>query len=173
METIGKKTSDTKLKSNTLERQAIITGLIMCFCYIIYFLIMESVGLAAIPEYRIANFIIQIAAVSISIKLYKASTKGNFNYLEGFILGCFSSFISAVLFAAFIYIYLHKINPGLLQSLMDHSSMMGKYLTPFSAALTVTLEGSIAGLIISFAFMQFFKDDGLHNPLKRKSNEIE
>lgn len=173
METIDKKSEVPIIKNNSMERQAIITGIIMCACYIIYFLIMESLGLAAVPEYRIANFLIQILAVAISIKVYKSSAKGNFSYLDGFALGCFSSFISVVLFAGFIYIYLLKINPELLNALMNNSVMLGKYLTPFSAAFMIILEGCIAGLIISFSFMQFFKEDSLYNPLKKKSNEIE
>jgi hypothetical protein len=173
MKTMDENLEGIKIKNNTLEKMAVITGVIMCVCYIAYFLLMELLGLATIPEYRIVNFVIQIAAVAISVKLYKSSTKGHFNYFEGFALGCFSSFISVILFGIFIYIYLSEINPELLPALMDNSSMMGKYLTPFSAALTVAVEGSIAGLIISFTFMQFFKDDGLHNPLKKKSNEVE
>lgn len=169
-------TTDDKLtgiENNSLEKQAIITGVILCACFIVYFLIMESLGLAEVPEYRIVNFFIQTIVVAISIRLYKSSCKGKFNYLEGLVLGFFSSFISVILFALFIYIYFLKVNPELLQALMDNSLMLGKYLTPLSAALTVAVEGSIAGLIISFAFMQFFKDDALHNPLKKKSNEAE
>ena len=173
METTDKKIEVSQIKNNGIEKLAIITGVIMSACYIVYFLIMESLGLATVPEYRIANFVIQIAAVAISIKFYKSSSKGNFSYLEGFALGCFSSFVSSILFAGFIYIYFLKINPELLPELMNNSSMMGKYLTPFSASITVAIEGNIAGLIISFAFMQFFKDDALHNPLKKKSNEVE
>ncbi len=172
METIDEKTKTLKAGNNSLEKQAIVTGIIMCVCYIAYFLFMESIDLAAIPEYRAGNFIIQIAAIAISIRVFKSS-KGNFSYLEGFGLGFFSSFISVMLFALFIYFYFLKINPELLQTLMTNSLMLGKYLTPFSAAFAVTVEGSISGLIISFAFMQFFKEDALYNPLKKKSNEVE
>jgi pheromone shutdown protein TraB len=174
METIYQKSNETKApKNNAMEKWAIVTGIIMCVSYIIYFLIMESLGLAIVPEYRIFNLVIQVTAIAISIKLFKTSAKGNFSYLEGFAIGCFSSFISVMLFAGFFYIYLLKINPQLLPALMNSSSMLGKYVTPFSAAITIAVEGCIGGLIISFAFMQFFKDDALYNPLKKKSNEVE
>ncbi len=173
METTDQKPELQKVKNNILEKRAIVTGIIMSICYIAYFLIMESLGLATVPEYRIVNFLIQFIAVATSIKLFKSASNGRFTYLEGFALGCLSSFISVILFALFIYAYLSKINPELLPSLMNKAEMMGKYLTPFSAALAVAVEGSIAGLIISFTLMQFFKDDALHNPLKKKSNEME
>lgn len=174
METTYQKSAETKApKNNTMEKWAIVTGIIMCICYIIYFLIMESMGLADVPEYRILNLVIQVTAIAVSIKLYKTAAKGNFSYLEGFAIGCFSSFVSVILFAGFMYVYLLKINPQLLAALMNSSSMLGKYATPFSAAITITIEGCISGLLISFACMQLFKDDALHNPLKKKSDEVE
>jgi hypothetical protein len=160
-------------KNNAVEQFAIVTGMIICFFDIAYFLIMAAQGLADVPEYRIFNYIFQAAAIAFSIKYYKSTHKGNYSYLEGFGLGCFSSFISSVLFAGFLFIYLNAIEPDMLNVLRNNSLMLGKYLTPFSAALAVAVEGSIAGLIISLALMQFYKDDALHNPLKKKSTEIE
>lgn len=162
-----------KIKNNGLEKFAIVTGLIMSSCYIVYFLLMEALGLVIVPEYRVLNFVIQITAIAISIRNYKLSLKGNFNYLSGFVLGCFASFVSTILFGAFLLFYLSQLNPELLPVLGSNASMMGKYLTPFTAAVAVVVEGNIAGLIISFILMQFYKDDALHNPLKKKSSEIE
>lgn len=174
MNTINEKLDDIPEKTNNkMEKFAIVTGLLLSVCYIVFFLVMETLGLAAVPEYRIVNFLIQFIGIAISIRYYKSANRGNFNYLEGLGLGCLASFISVVVFAVFIYIYLQQINPQLLPDLMSRSEMMGKYLTPFTSALTVVIEGCIAGLIISFSFMQFFKEDSLHNPLKKKSSEIE
>ncbi len=173
MKTIVQKTEVAGTTDTTFQKYTVATGIIIALCLVAYFLFMQSIGLGAVPEYRIFNFLIQFVIIAVCLRSYKQSHKGNYSYLEGFGLGCFASFIGVVLFAGFMYLYLQVINPDMLSDLRNNASMMGKYLTPFSTAFAVVVEGSIAGLITSFALMQFFKDDALHDPLKKKSSEIE
>ncbi len=173
MDYTDNKLGTAQIKNIGLQKFALVTSFVLLASYIVYFLIMEHFDLVAIPKYRAVNFIIQIIVIAGSIKLYKSNLKSGFTYLQGLALGCLSSLLSSVVFAIFIYIYLQSINPELLPMLLSNASMMGKYLTPYTAAIAVAMEGGIAGLLISFTFMQFFKEDALHNPFKRGGKEVE
>jgi hypothetical protein len=152
----------------SIERLAIITGVFTCAAMIIYFLLMALLGLAHIAELRFLNFVIAAGGAVGAIKYYMNKTGSHIKYLEGLTLSFVSIIVGAVLFALFIFFYFSKINPELLDVIRMDAPVMGKYLTPFSASITVIAEGIVSGLILSFSLMQYFKDDTLHSPYKQR-----
>jgi hypothetical protein len=155
------------------QRLAIITGLYICGAMILYFMLMAFFGLAAISELRFLNFVIAGAGAAIAIKYYNRRTESHIRYLEGLNL-CFTAILaSALFFAVFIFFYFSVVDPALLNVIKTDAPMMGKYLTPFSASISVIAEGIVSGLILSFALMQYFKDDALHHPYKQRGNKLQ
>lgn len=152
----------------SIERLAVITGVLICGVMIIYFLLMAIMGLAHVAELRFLNFVIAGAGAACVIKYYMNRTGTHIQYLEGLTLSFVSIIVSAVLFALFIFFYFSKINPELLDVIRVDAPVMGKYLTPFSASITVIAEGIVSGLVLSFSLMQYFKDDALHSPYKQR-----
>lgn len=153
------------------QRLAIITGLYICGGMILYFMLMSLFGLAAISELRFLNFVIAGAGAAIAIKYYNRRTQSHIRYLEGLNLSFTAILASAVFFAVFIFFYFSMINPELLDVIKTDAPIMGKYLTPFSASVSVIAEGIVSGLILSFALMQYFKDDTLHSPFKQRGQK--
>ena len=145
--------------NNSFEGISIKAGIIMCMGYIAYFMLMKYMSLLDIVELRGLNFLILGGGLFLTYRYYKLKTHAPIDYIKGFSLGTFTSLISVALFAIFIYIYFSKIDPPLLEQLRNNSPLMGQYLTPFSAAFTIILEGGISGLVISFAIMQYYKND--------------
>ncbi len=162
-----------KNENPSTTRLALITGFLICLAMIAYFLIMKLAGLVEIAELRLLNVFIMMGGCALAIRYYNATYNRHIQYLEGIMLSFLSINISAFIFAIFIFIYLSQLDPVLLDALKSNAPVMGKYLTPFSAAFSLIVEGVIAGLIVSFVLMQYFKDDSLHNPgsyLKPKDN---
>ena len=143
----------------SFEKISIKAGIIICIGYIMYFIFMKYMNLLDIAELRSLNFLILIVGLYFTFRYYKMKSQMHIEYLKGLSLGIFTSIISIVLFAIFIFIYFSEIDSQLLQQLKNNAPIMGHYLTPFSAAFTIILEGGISGLIISFAMMQYYKND--------------
>ncbi len=137
-------------------------GLMIAGSLIIYFLLMKLLGLIHHAELRAFNFFIAGIGLFLTIRSYKTATHERVNYLEGFSLGFYTAVVSAVAFSVFVYVYL-LLDPGLFLQLKEDAPVMGKYFTPLSAAVTVMAEGTISGLILSFALMQYFKNDRRHS----------
>lgn len=147
------------LQNISFEKISIKAGIIICAGYIIYFIFMKYMNLLGIAELRSLNFLILLIGLFLTFRYYRLKSQMHIEYLKGLSLGIFTSIISIVLFAIFIFTYFSEIDPPLLQQLKNSAPVIGQYLTPFSAAFTIILEGGISGLIISFALMQYYKND--------------
>jgi len=143
----------------SFEKVSLVSGILICIVYIAYFLFMIYANLIRITELRAFNFLILLGGLFFTFKYFRSKSKVHIDYLKGISLGILTSAVSIVLFALFIYIYFSEIDPLLLQQLKNNAPLMGQYLTPFSAAFTIIVEGSISGLILSFAIMQYYKND--------------
>ena len=137
-------------------------GLLTFASFIIYFMIMRSMNLVHIMEFRALNFFILFGGILAGFRSYKSLTKKKMEYLEGLRLGAAISTISVIPFALVVGSYFLIVDPLLLQQLKDNAPIMGAYITPFTVAATIMLEGMISGLVISFALMQYFKNDSTH-----------
>jgi hypothetical protein len=159
-------------KKLSIERTAIVAGLFISIAMTLYFIIMAAAGFAHVAELRFLNFVIAGAGAAAAIKYFNNKTNRHIQYLEGLTLSFVAIAVSSVLFSLFIFFYFSQINPGLLNVIRTDAPMMGKYLTPFSASVAVIAEGVVAGLVLSFTLMQYFKDDTLHSPYKQRKPDI-
>ena len=139
-------------------------GLLMAAAHILYFFLMKVFGLIHIVELRGLNFFIQLVGVILTLRYFRQRTQSTHDYFQGMAIGCYSSGIGVFIFSVFIYFYFKLIDHDTLIMLKSNAPMMGRYLTPFSSALTIMIEGMTSGLIVSFALMQYFKDDSVHAP---------
>ncbi len=155
----------------SIYKLAFISGIFICLGMIAYFLIMKLAGFVTIPELRILNAFIVMGGCALTIRYYNNLYQKHIQYLEGLVLCFITIMVSSFLFAFFIFIYLYTIDPGLLDAIKLSAPLLGKYLTPVSAAFSIILEGICSALIISFILMQYFKDDSLHNSKSNVNND--
>jgi hypothetical protein len=156
-------------KEISVEKLGVISGIFVSIALIAYFILMKYMQLEDVAELRWFNLVIQLGSIIFVIRYFKYKTKRRVEYLEGISLSFLTSAVGAILFAAFIYIYFSN-NPILLLHLKDNAPMMGEYLTPLTASLTVVVEGLTSALILSFVIMQYFKDDPNHVKEEQKSH---
>jgi hypothetical protein len=138
--------------SNAVIKWGFIGGILTAAALIAYFMIMKWLNLVQVPGWRLLNFLILLTAIIISIR--NVTRRHGLSYLDAFGMGCLLIFIGVGLFAGFIFIYFN-LNPALLEQLKDNSPLMGDYLSPFTASVSVITEGMISGLAILFCFMQY------------------
>jgi hypothetical protein len=158
-----------KTKTISIVNLSLITGLFICLGMMGYFLIMKVANLAHISELRFLNVLILAAGAIGAIKYYNGKTEKHIKYLNGLCLGFSSVLIGSILFAAFIFAYFKVLDPGLLNNIRVDAPVMGTDITPLTAAISVIAEGFVAGLVISFILMQYFKDDTFKAPFKQVS----
>ncbi len=155
-------------KKISVEKLSATAGILLCLGYIAYFMLMKLLNLVYITELRVLNFFIQMLGIFLTLRYFKSSRYDRFQYLEGFGLGFITSTISVVLFSLFIYFYFIS-HPSLLLDLQIDAPILGNNITPFLAAFSVMIEGEIASLILSFAIMQYYKDDAANQPFRKTS----
>jgi len=153
----------------SFEKTSIKAGVIMCIAYITYFVFMKYMNLLDIAELRSLNFLILAGGLFFTYRYFKLRSHGPIDYIKGFTLGILTTLTSVILFAIFIFFYFSEIDLPLLQQLKDNAPVIGQYLTPFSAAFTIILEGGFSGLLISFSIMQYYKNDPSNAKLKNEN----
>jgi len=148
-----------KTKEISVEKVGILAGALECLAFIAYFMLMKYLNLVDIAELRWLNLLIQLGGIILALRYYHRKTQVRIDYLNGMALCFLTSIVGAFLFSIFIFVFFSTIDPLLLQLLKDNTPMMGKYLTPFSAAITVLTEGTVSALVFSYVVMQYYKDD--------------
>lgn len=133
-------------------------GILTCLGLVAYFLLMKYLKLIHITELRGFNFVILATGIVRTFRYVQHRMPFKLNYFQGFGLSCLVAAVSVVSFAVFVYIYFLVLDPALLLNLKANSPMMGNYITPFTAAGSVLVEGICSGLVISFCYMQYFQD---------------
>ncbi|MBK6266933.1 hypothetical protein JKA74_17955 [Marivirga sp. S37H4] len=143
------------MKKDTIEYNGLVGGAIILVGLIAYFLIMQAFGLAHNVELRVFNIVFIIAGVFYAIKFLKKRNK-NFDYLKGLGAGFLAAASSSLAFATFIIIYLSIIQQDFLNK-VEVNEAFGEYLSPFMVGVVTLTEGIFWGIIVTFAFMQWFK----------------
>lgn len=135
---------------------AFTSGVIATIGLILYFLLMRLFDLTEIVWLHMFNFAI-IAGV-IYWSLNRIRTKyGSIDYFNGLMLGATVSFITAVLFSIFIYVYSTTISPEFVTGLEDNLPF-GEMGEPASISIALWIETLIGGSIIGFIVMQWLKN---------------
>jgi len=121
--------------------------------FILYFLIMQSLGFGGNYYFRIFNAVIHLTLITWAIKAFKDEYPDKFNYLSGVSAGILTSLIGVVPFALFMLIFLY-ITPDFMEGIRSEAENIGSYLTPFTASLIVLLEGIAVSVLASYVIMR-------------------
>ena len=144
----------------TSEKVAVKYGLIIFVSLVAYFLVMKFVGLFEIHELRGLNFLILITGIWRALTVYKK--QGSLSYFDGIGLGSLTTIIGVVPFSVFIFFYL-QADAQFMANIMANEAF-GQYLNPYILAFLISFEGSISGVLVSFAMMQYLKRSRMVSP---------
>ncbi|MGM0579787.1 MAG: DUF4199 domain-containing protein [Bacteroidota bacterium] len=145
---------ENTMKKDSIEYNGLIGGILVFIGLVVYFLIMNVVGLVHNLELRALNIFIMGAGVFYSIKSIKEKNE-EFNYFKGIGTGMLTAVVSSLTFSIFIFIYLLS-NPDFLQEIKNVEPF-GNYLNAFLISFIIIMEGSGSGFFLSFGIMQWYK----------------
>lgn len=120
---------------------------------ITYFVLMNALNLSKIVELRFFNFVIIFGGIYYLLKTFRINQGGKIEYVFGLGIGAFTSLLTSVFFAGFIYFYLTYFD----QAFMDYLITQRSGLTPVNAAFVIIVEGTTSGACISLALMQYYQ----------------
>ena len=98
-------------------------GLKIAVGLIIYFLIMKFAGLLDVVELRLLNLVIQVAGIYMALRTFKRTHEDHLNYFRALITGVATAALGAIIFAAFLFIYMEFIDPAFMQFIIDNEPM--------------------------------------------------
>lgn len=132
-------------------------GLVSTTGLIVFFLFMRSIDLAQNVWLHAINYLIIAAVVVYGLNKVKKRNNNDLPYLTGLGLGVTISFVTAVLFSFFMFIYMHFFDTRFITELEPELPfpMMGN---PSSAAIALFIEILIAGSLVGFISMQLLKN---------------
>ncbi len=160
---IQQKTRLTPLQKRTARESWVINlcngcGLLMFACLFIFFIDMKVAGWHQILTLRFFNFIFIAGAVLLAFFLYrKKYDYRGIRYLTGIKMGIHITLLGSLLFALFMGIYL-SVDTHFMGHVQRFAEF-GEYLTPVRAAGGIFIESFATGAILTFSFMQLFKDE--------------
>ena len=130
-----------------------ITGLVL----IVYFLLLATINLHQEAIYSLFNGVITAIGIFLAIGKLKKIEKEKFRYQFGFSTGIITGFTATVIFTLFSILYITELNPNFTKEFMmqwelEWSATHGMLL------LTILLMGLATTVVLTLAFMQFFKD---------------
>ncbi len=140
-------------------------GLMMFVALVGFFLIMRALGFAGTHWLRALNVIFVFILIRNAIKTYMHKSGASYydDFADFFWIGVRTSLLGVGLFAAFIAIYLDKIDPQFMASLAVEDSFGGE-ITPVSAGVIIFIEGMASALICTFAYIQLVKSKTSEQP---------
>lgn len=121
--------------------------------FLLYFFIMKALNLSEQYNFRIFNGVIHLALIFLAIRKYRQEFPGDFNVLSGTAAGIVTSMVGVIPFAIFQLIYLN-LDTAFMQYLQGNVSMIGEYLTPYTAALIVLMEGFAVSFVGSYIIVR-------------------
>jgi hypothetical protein len=139
-----------------MNKQEYVYGLIMAAALIAYFLLMKLFGLESNLYLRIFNFVILIGGVYLLLNKRIKNSNTPTTYFEGLGLGLRATISAVIVFLLFLAVYVNFFDPDFVEILKE-TRMWGTNITIGQAAIGIFIEGMASAIIISFAWMQFFK----------------
>ncbi len=137
---------------NTSVKYGIYTALALT----VYFLLMKIAGQEDNFALRFLNFFILIGGVYFLLKYKFQKDPEPTSYFDGLIAGVVMSVAAVVIFTAFLALYIVAIDPAFME-VMENSQIWGNHLEIEQMAFAILIEGLASGVVISFAWMQYFK----------------
>lgn len=129
---------------------------------IVYFVVMQMVGLSHHVELRLLNLLILVAGVYFALRRFKESHDDRLNYFRALATGVATAAIGSFMFALFLFAYM-KLDASLMESVVKNEPM-GRYLNPYIASFIVSLEGLFSGLLVTFILINYVTTDEVNEP---------
>lgn len=155
-----------KISDNTVEHIALRFGLGLAMALTGFFFFMKAIGLVHNLELRALNILIMFSFLLMAIKYYQRNHKETLNYLKGVGLGLLTAIIGSLTFAIFTFIYVSFIDPEFMQLIIEREPF-GQYLNPFIVAVTIFIEGSASGFLLTYAILQWRKTPHFSSPIEK------
>lgn len=152
-----------------IKRIVIRNGILMFLGFTGFFLIMHALNLSQHYDLRIFNGVIHLALITVAIRQYLKLHKEDINYMATVAIGMATSMIGVTAFAIFQLIHL-SINTSFMIYLQENVPYVGEYLTPFTAALTIFMEGLAISLIGSYVITRLI--EGMSNRAVRSGGPV-
>jgi hypothetical protein len=134
------------------------TGIVVALSLIGLFVSMTAAGLSEFLWLRCANFPILFGGILFAYSKYaKKVAASGVHYFDGLKLGMRVTLTAIVPFMVFIIVYL-KLDSSFM-AYIRQSAELGQYLTPFTSGLCVAIEGIVAGFLISYCILPYFKSN--------------
>jgi predicted benzoate:H+ symporter BenE len=133
-------------------------GLKIAVGLIVYFLIMKFTGLLNVVELRLLNLVIQVAGIYVALRQLKRTHEDHMNYFRALVTGVATASLGAIIFGAFLFIYMEFLDTSFMQFLIDNEPM-GRFLNPYMASFIVVLEGVFSGLLVTFVLINYIDTD--------------
>ncbi|MGB3590952.1 MAG: DUF4199 domain-containing protein [Nonlabens sp.] len=131
-------------------------GLITAAALIIYFIILDVLGMGSQVYLLFFNAIIASVGVFLTIRGVYDIQEEHFNYMEGFMSGIKMGFIATTIYTVFVAIYIFEINQDLTQELRSQIEIAG---TGIEAAiiLFIFLSGIATAIVASLVVIPLYK----------------
>lgn len=130
-------------------------GLFTSLALIVYFLSMKVLGLEDVFYLRFLNFIIIIFGVYALIK--SEVKRPQANYISTLVNGISMTVVTVLSFLIFLAIYIKVFDPSFIK-ILEQSKIWGNQLTVVQASIAIFIEGMASGVVITFAWLQYFKN---------------
>jgi hypothetical protein len=143
----------------SIERNAFTIGIPTSAALVAYFFAMKALGLAHILELRFFNFIILGVGIIYGISKLKKELHQDEFYLKGWAQGIYISSIAVVSFSVFMCLYISQFDKPLFNHIRENMANSSS-INAFTLFFSLLLEGMAGCAIITFAAMQYLKEQG-------------
>jgi hypothetical protein len=132
-------------------------GIRIAIGVIAFFLLMKFAGFFHVVELRMLNIFILVAGIFLALKKFKDTHGNHINYFRALIVGVVTGAVGSILFAIFLFIYVHIDTDFMLW--LQQNEPMGRFLNPYIVAFIVALEGLFSGLLVTFVLINYLQTD--------------
>ena len=143
-------------------------GVLIAIGLIVFFLLMNLIGLGHQAELRLLNLVILTAGIYYALMKFRQTHSDQLNYFRGLITGVATGAVASVIFGLFLFIYM-KVDSGLMQAIVENEPM-GRYLNAYIAAFIVVLEGFFSGLLVTFVILNWVTTDEVSASIDHEIN---
>lgn len=154
------------------SKKTITHGIKISVYLILSFLFFASLNKHTNPIYSLFNGAIMAIGILVSLKQYKKQEDENFNYQKGFVTSLLTGLNATLFFTIFFGLYAGIIEPNYIATMLGHWSSY--YHTPQALIIFIVFSmGIVTTLILSLAYMQYFKDSWNTHTKTNKSIKIQ
>lgn len=154
-----------------IEKRGFLFGLITTIAMIIFFFIMDLLGLSHYYYLRALNALFLFAGVYLAIRTHfkqfpmvSRKKRDRLSFLNEGAVGLITTFATAIMFATFVGVFLFLDNEFL--RIIRENEPQGRFLTPPVIAFLIFLEASVSGFIFTYLITQTFKEKNTENRTK-------